>query len=310
MITHLKLLPAIGLVSVALVFASAQEVVVNGTWTPPPPRTATTLFAPKPFSGHNIFKGEAEVWLADAIVKLEGGMVKPVNDKAISGYVTRVGSNLVSYSAAPKKHYQFIVTSSWFPDAWTAGGGRIFISLGMLSKIESEDELAGVLAHEIGHDAFGHAAKAVTRQMFWLTGTKKINTPAEAKAALEKLLEEFRKKPLAGVGETLLGFSRFDELEADRAAFYTTYKAGYNPDALATVLNRMDRETKKEMPIGEYYTYELLMLLFASHPPTTQRSMALSWESNFVKMPPKGSRYAATAFDEMKSRVKALGWKH
>ena len=303
MIATWRLVPAVLIVSALLAIASPQEVVVKPTWTPPPSRTAKTPFAPKPFSGHNIFKGEAEVWLADAIHKLEGGIVKPIDQKTISDYVTRVGEYLVTYSTAPAKHHEFIVTDTWSADAWTAGGGRIYISRGLLSRVNNEDELAAVLAHEIGHDAFGHAPKTVTRQMFWLTDTKKINTPAEAEAALAKLLSEYRKLPIASVGETLLGFSRFDELEADRAAFYNIYKAGYNPSALATFLKRMARQEADAAGIPDYNVGQFLLLLFASHPPTAQRSMALSWESNFVKMPPKDSRYVSPAFDEMKAEV-------
>ena len=306
MITHVKLLLALGLISAVLAFASRQEAVVKPAWTPPPSRTAKTPFAPKPFSGHNIFKGEAEVWLADAIAHSANDIVTPLDNKAVSEYVTQVGNNLVSYSTASQKHYEFIVTGASLPDAFTAGGGRIFISLGMLSKVESEDELAGVLAHEIGHDAFGHTSRTISRQMFWLTGTKKFNSAAEVSEALEKLLHEFKKQPLNELGETLLGFSRFDELEADRAAFYNTYRAGYNPCALATVLKRMARDEKAEMGTGSYNTDQLLMLLLSTHPPTAQRSMALSWESNWVKMPPEKSRYVSFAFDEMKANVKAL----
>jgi len=306
MITHVKLLSALGLISAVLAFASRQEAVVKPAWTPPPSRTAKTPFAPKPFSGHNIFKGEAEVWLADAIAHSANDIVTPLDNKAVSEYVTQVGNNLVSYSTASQKHYEFIVTGASLPDAFTAGGGRIFISLGMLSKVESEDELAGVLAHEIGHDAFGHTSRTISRQMFWLTGTKKFNSAAEVSEALEKLLHEFKKQPLNELGETLLGFSRFDELEADRAAFYNTYRAGYNPCALATVLKRMARDEKAEMGTGSYNTDQLLMLLLSTHPPTAQRSMALSWESNWVKMPPEKARYVTPAFNDMKANVKAL----
>jgi predicted Zn-dependent protease len=99
-----------------------------------------------------------------------------------------------------------------------------------------------------------------------------------------------------------LGFARFDELEADRAAFYNTYKAGYNPHALATVLKRMEREMKEEKGEEDGWA-QFILLLFGSHPPTPQRTMAFSWESNFVKMPRKDSHYQSPAFEAMKARV-------
>jgi predicted Zn-dependent protease len=307
---RLKALLFAAVLALSVATTTAQQNPTQPGWTPPPARKAKTPFAPKPHRGHNIFKGEAEVWLADAIEKVEGGDFTPVEDKAIQTYVSQVGDYLASHSAAPTKQYKFVVTDDWSPDAMTAGGGRIYVSLGMLERVESEDELAGVLAHEIAHDAFGHAAKTVTRQLFWMTGTKKVETPAEVEAALTKLFEEYEKKPLAVVGESLLGFARFDELEADRASFYNTYKAGYNPHALADVLKRMAREEKSEMGKSEYNWYQFLVLLFGSHPPSKQRTTALSWESLFVKMPAKDSRYASAAFDAMKARVRELAKKN
>ncbi|HVG32217.1 MAG TPA: M48 family metalloprotease [Pyrinomonadaceae bacterium] len=290
----------------ALTLAIPQQDSTRTDWTPPSSRKAKTPFAPKPFGGDNIFRGEAEVWLADAIEKLEGGIFTPVDDRAVPDYVSQVGNYLVSHSVAPTKQYKFIVTTDWMPDAMTAGGGRIYISRGMLELLESEDELAGVLAHEIAHDAFSHAARTVTRQMFWMTGTRKVKTPAEVEAALEKLWTEYQKKPITAIGEKLLGFARFDELEADRAAFYNLYKAGYNPYALVTVLKRMAREDKQEMGQNQYYLYQFLVLLFGNHPPSAQRSMAISWESNFLKMPDRDSRHKSAAFDAMKLRIKSL----
>src|SRR6185503_11045774 len=154
----------------------------------------------------------------------------------------------------------------------------------------------GVLAHEIAHDAFSHAGKTVTRQMFWLTGTRKVKTADEVNAAMKKLLEELGKQPLATITEVVLGFSRFDELEADRAAFYNTYKAGYNPRGLMGPLSRVAAE-EKEMVGDDYLGLQLVTLLFGSHPPAEQRTLAFEWESNFVKMPKKDSHYTSPAFD-------------
>ncbi|MGH9947303.1 MAG: M48 family metalloprotease, partial [Pyrinomonadaceae bacterium] len=208
----------------------AQTVEKSVQWTPPTPRLkASRVFSPKPIAGHNIFKGEADKWLADAILKLEVEKLDVIENKAITDYVNQVGRNLGLYSKGPKKEFEFIVLEDEDADAFNLGGGRIYITLGMLREVANEDELAGVLAHEIGHDVFQHAAKAVTRQMFWLTGTPKINSAADAEKALEALNEKLHNTPIAVASEVMLGFARFAELEADRAAFYNLHKAGYNP---------------------------------------------------------------------------------
>ena len=306
MIAYLKVIPAVTILLFSTFAFATPQQVADWNWAPPEPRKSKTIFAPKPFAGDNIFKGQAEVWLADVAEKLDEGMFRAIRDKAISEYVTKVGNHVAAHSVAPAKQYQFIVTTDNQANAMTAGGGRIYINVGMLEEVESEDELAAVLAHEIAHDAFSHAAKAVTRQMFWMTGTRKVKTADEVEVAVETLFKEYEKKPLAAIGEVVLGFSRFDELEADRAAFYNTYKAGYNPHALAALFKRIAREEKESMPTDLYVTAEILTLLFGSHPPTTQRTTALAWESNFVNMPPKDSHHQTLAFTTMKSHLTTL----
>lgn len=283
----------------------SQQNQASPRWLPPPARDVKTPLAPKPIGGYDVFKGDANRWLADAIQKLEGGIFTSIEDKAILSYVSQVGEYVAKYSAAPTRNYQFIVTTDRSPDAMTAGGGRVYISRGMLELVESEDELAGILAHEIAHDAFHHAAKTVSRQIFWLTRSKKIKTPADAEAALAELNEQLDDDRLAAMGDRLLGFAKFDELEADRAAFYNTYKAGYNPYALATALKRIqcqeDQNSDQDNRLLKLYT-----LLFGNHPPTAQRTLALKWETNFVKMPSKDSHYGSPAFDAMKERARNL----
>src|SRR2546423_10649273 len=209
-------------VNLAFALLSANGLVsrAQSTWTPPTARLAKTPLAPKPYKGNNIFQGEGEVWLADAIHELEGGCFTPMKDEAVTQYVSRVGAYVARHSVAPTKQYQFVVTTDSSPDAMTTGVGRIYISIGMLRLVENEDELAGILAHEIAHDAFGHIPKTVTRQLFWMTHSNRARSADEVRTALAKLLEKYHDQPIAELGETLLGFARFNELEADRAAFY------------------------------------------------------------------------------------------
>ncbi len=275
-------------------------------WQPPKPRKNLTIFAPKPLGGNNIFKGDADVWLADAVENMAAGELTSIHDQVLSAYVSAVGNYLVSQSVNPKKQFKFIVTDNWSEDAMSIGGGKVYICLGLLQSLENEDELAGVLAHEIAHDQFAHAGKTATRQMFWLTGTRKVKTALEVALALQTLLEEFNKHKFAQVGERLLGFSRFDELEADRAAFYNSYKAGYNPRALADWLQRGERREREESDdASEYRKEQIRKFSFSTHPPSG-RIAALDWEANFVKMPPGKSFYSSATFTEMKRRVHEL----
>lgn len=272
-------------------------------WTAPVPRDKVkTIFAPKPTEGDNIFKGEREAWLADAIVKLETGALDPVDDKDLADYVTRIGQNLAIYSAAPKTAYQFTVLKDCGEDAFNIGDGRVYITLGILKMAENEDEVAGIIAHEMGHDSFRHTPKTATRQLFWMKGTRKIDTPADAEKAITDLDEAYRKNAFAAFGENLLGWSRFQELEADKAAFYNSYKAGYNPWALADAFRRFIRREKAANG-EEYPTFQFLTFILGSHPPSSQRLTAIKWEALWVKMPAKEARFGSPAFDAMKVRM-------
>src|SRR5215831_5148930 len=146
----------------AIVLATATGSLAQSAWTPPIARTARTPLAPKPHTGHNIFTGEAEVWLADAIEGSECSSAS-IRNQFVGDYVSQVGHYVAEHSVAPAKEYEFIVTGDTGPDAWSVGGGRIYITIGMLRLIENEDQLAAILAHEIAHDAFAHTGKTVTR---------------------------------------------------------------------------------------------------------------------------------------------------
>ena len=300
---RIKVLFALALLALVPAVGSAQAT--NPTWKPPAPRKSLTPFAPKPLGGSNIFKGEKEVWLSDALEELEGGVFNEIKDQQVSAYVAQVGANLIRYSAKADPTYTFTVTTDETPDAMTTGAGRIYISIGLLRLLQTEDQLAGIIAHEITHVVFSHIPKTFTRQLFWMTGTKKVSSPVEVRNKLEQLLAEYDKNRAAAAGERLLGFSRFDELEADRGAFYITYKAGYNPMGLSSALKEYERDQKKDVDKSEYRWGQLYRLLLGNHPPTAQRSLALSFETNFVKMPPENSFYPSPAFDEMKRRLAA-----
>lgn len=299
---HMRIRLAIVL-TLTLCISSSSAQTIFPTWQPPEARKSLTLLAPKPIGGNNIFKGEKETWLSDALEELEGGVFDEIPDKEISAYVSRLGTYLGLHSPKSKRNYTFVVTTGSYPDAMTSGSGRIYITEEMLRLVNTEDELAGIIAHEISHDVFAHIPKTFTRQLFWMNQTRKVVNEVDVRNQLERLVQEYSDQPVAAIGEKLLGFSRFDELEADRGAFYITYKAGYNPTSLATVLKRHEKSQKEESEEAGSLALRLYQLTLGSHPPIPQRSLALSFETIFVKMPPKKSSHKSAAFDEMKRRL-------
>src|SRR4051812_14091011 len=193
---------------------TAMNLCAQAAWSPPAPRNTKTPFAPKPHKGQNIFSGDADVWLADVTEQICEDF-DPIDDDAVTQYVAAVGANVARYSKAPAKEYRFIVTRSSSANAFSIGGGRIFVSEALLKILQNEDQLAGILAHEIAHDAFGHPGKTMTRQLLWMLGIKRVESRDEVEAALLRLQEKYDGQPMAKLGETVLGFARLDELEAD-----------------------------------------------------------------------------------------------
>jgi predicted Zn-dependent protease len=281
-------------------------------WQPPRPRAdAKTPFAPKFLPGNNIFRGEKEYWLADAVAATQQRWPNKFGDLSINYYLSQVTQNLGQYSHEPSKHYEIQVINLKVANAFTAGGGKIYLTRGMLREVESEDELAGVIAHEIGHDNFHHAGRTATRQMFWAAGIQDVKSYADTAAALKKLLEAYdpERNPFPALGEAVSGIGKADEQSADKAAFYFLYKAGYDPLAMAKYFERVPDPTAAYLKAeagSAWPVFWTLSLLFDAHPPNEMRAAALRWESNLVPAVAKDPETDQTAFRTMKSRLKYL----
>ena len=92
--------------------------------------------------------------------------VKPKPGKGpktdLTTYVNRIGKTIAASSARPGIDWTFVVLESDTPNAFSAPGGYVFITTGMIAAVENEAQLAAVLAHEVGHVTERHAMKAYT----------------------------------------------------------------------------------------------------------------------------------------------------
>ncbi len=229
-----QLVLACGLVCSLPVGAWGQAGGQAGACTVAAPDTTPT--AP------NIFNDQQEQDLADAMAEyFESDMRVAVPGP--DDQLTRVGERLLAQLPPTAIHYRFRVYDSGEINGFSIGGGRVYISRKLIAAVRVEDDLAGVVAHEIGHIATHQTAIEMTR-LLRRAGITQVGDRADIFAKVHLLMSTPTKS----------GDDKHDEkgeLTADRVAVYAMVRAGYAPENFATFF---DRATENKGRTGNWFT--------------------------------------------------------
>ncbi len=187
-----------------------------------------------------------------------------VEDAALSGYVRAIGERLAAHSPRKDTSYRFHVVDDPTPNAFALPGGYIYVTRGLLALTNSEDELAGVIGHEIGHVAARHAAQRQTRA----TGVGLL--AALGTLAGGVLAGEGGARTAAQLGQVagagyIASYSRDQERQADEVGQRLAAEAGYAPDGISHFLRTLQRE--EQLRSGKQRAPGFL----DSHPATGER---------------------------------------
>jgi predicted Zn-dependent protease len=189
----------------------------------------------------------------------------------ISAMVNRVGKKLVDAYGSQPFDFTFRVVDSDMPNAFALPGGYVYVSRGLLMLTVNEDELAGVMAHEIMHVILRHGIKSQKRS-FW---SSLALLPAGILGGLGgKDLKMLMSIPYKGAELFLASYSRKQEKEADLLGIELAIKAGYNPTALKSILERIS--AAQELMTGEKEKFSY----FDTHPFTEKRADYIIEESD------------------------------
>ncbi len=197
-------------------------------------------------------------------------------DPALAAYVDAVGKRLVAAGDATPYKFNFAIIDQAEPNAFAAPGGYIYVSRGLVAQMNSEAELAGVLAHEISHVTRRHHTKQLGKQVS--AGLFKL--PGAAIGVINEDLGKMINAPIDTAGEVVLaGYSRGQESEADAYGMRLAAAAGYDPAELAQALEGIDRTVLALT--GEQHEASY----FDTHPTTPTRvadiekqAAALAWQ--------------------------------
>lgn len=221
---------------------------------------------------------------------------KLINDPVISEYVNRVGQNIVRNSDA-QVPFTIKVIDSDDVNAFALPGGFFYVNSGLILAADSEAELAGVMAHEIGHVAACHAARENSRANLMHV----MSIPVAIAVGGWAGFGAYEGSQLA-VPLVFLQFSREFEAQADYLGVQYMYKAGYDPQEFISFFEKIQALQKKKPGT--------ISKAFATHPQTPDRIERSQEEIRRILPPRPEYELTTSEFDDVKARLAALENKH
>ena len=241
----------------------------------------------------NIFTEEQEVFLGDAVAEHIQRSYKVIEDPEVTAYLTAIGNRLTKHLPLNRLRFQFFLVELADANAFVLPGGRIYVSRKLVAAANNEDELAGIIAHELGHLVTHESAIDVTRQFKDVLGVTSIGDRRDVFDKYNQLIENLNRKPGA--------FKPHDrekgQLFADQAGLFALVAAGYDATAMATFWDRIAGTQGKK---GNWLTD-----LFGTTRPESKRLREMSKAADALPAAcrQKSSATQAEAFAQWRSKV-------
>lgn len=182
---------------------------------------------------YNIFSPDQEMVLGDLTYQRLAGDMHFVKDEELVRYLTRIGEKLIKHLPPTGLKFQFFIVDIPEANAFNVPGGYVFFSRKLIGFARTEDELAGVMAHELGHALVRHGATTFSEQLKKILNVTQVGDRKDIAEKYNLLIERRRTRQ----------FSRSNEdehqIEADRVALFALIAAGYDPNGFAEFFSRL-----------------------------------------------------------------------
>ncbi len=183
------------------------------------------------------------------------GAAPLVPDPKLQRYVNEVGRWVALQSDRPDLPWHFGVIDTADINAFAAPGGYVFVTKGLYQKLNSEAELAGVLAHEISHVVHRDHLKILQKTQLLNLGAEYLGKQTKDQASVQKLIG-------SGAEIVARGLDKNAEFAADRMGVVLAARAGYDPYGLPAVLEEIGHSSPNDSRVA---------LLFKTHPAPAER---------------------------------------
>jgi predicted Zn-dependent protease len=226
--------------------------------------TALLLLFPFIFLGQNTSLDQA---LGQENAKMVEAQVGLYDDAEKSAYLQELGDRLVDNLEEPLFEYQFHIVPHFMPNAFALPGGYVYLTTGMIPILETEDELACIIAHEIIHSNNRHSVQQLKKSIL----PRLLEVPGNLLGVLNKDLGALFNAPIQTSNALLFAsYGRTFETEADNYGIQLAAKAGYDPDGMISSLERMSEAIEEATGMKEQKSY------FNDHPYTPTRTKSIN----------------------------------
>jgi len=203
----------------------------------------------------NIYTTAEEVQIGNSLDKEIRKEYDILKDDKIDSFLAERGKKLVQASGRSDIEYNFALVNSEVINAFAIPGGYCYVNLGLFRQSETEAELISVLAHEINHVVHRHSMKRLSQMQLAGAITQiALGNAGDLQYAVANLF----------TSTGMLYYSREAEREADRDGLLTMYRAGYDPQGMVDMFEKLKANREGPEPGG-------WQLLFSTHPITGER---------------------------------------
>jgi beta-barrel assembly-enhancing protease len=265
------------LTPIALAQNTSPDLPAFGKSQPVPNAPADSLQSPQNLpqtlpdlgdSSQAVLSGVQERKLGESIVRQIRASGAYLNDPEVNGYLNELGNRLVTAIPGAQFDFEFFAIGDSAINAFALPGGFVGVNTGLILLAQSESELASVLGHEITHVTQHHIARSIDAQRDALLGSLAALAAAVlASRSHSSSSGEMTSAAIAsaqGIAiQSQINFTRQNEEEADRLGFERTYAAGFDPTAMATFFQRLQKASSWFEGNSPSYLHD--------HPETYQR---------------------------------------
>jgi WD40 repeat protein len=180
----------------------------------------------------DIFSEAQESDLGDVMAEQLAPNLTIIKDEALNAHLRAIGQQLTKYLPSTQLRYQFTLIEWPEVNAFSLAGGRVYVARKLVALARSDDELAGILAHELGHIVTHQSAMEMTLAFRQVLGVTQVGDIHDIRDKYLRYLENYRRKPVR--------FAREEghQYEADQVALFAMARAGFAPHSYADIWDR------------------------------------------------------------------------